>query len=479
MELSFFNVKVPLRDGNCLIYNSATLQLLRLTSDECVKYEKCHFDGPYDPLLLLLRTKGFICESATKQYQSLIDSDLADKKLLSRSMNLTLMLTEGCNFSCSYCNQGLIKDPKKIDQDSITKVLSYVSRHEDLRDLNISWYGGEPLLAFSDIVNFSTHFKDFCDGRGVRYTSSILTNGYLLTSDKALALYNAGVKSAQVSLDGFADYHDQTRFPNAHIGSYEKILTNIKDVLATSTINIVARVNVSKRNIQGMFSLVEDISSRGIPCDKFSMYFALVYDPASSQLDDAGDVSSDIISEFEFYAEQELNLIQKLDVHNIKVALDIDEHMGDCLVTRHNSFAINAYGDLFKCYIPISNQDFKLGNVSDFDSAKKSDLFRKWNSWTAFNDDSCKKCRLLGSCRGGCPLHFVSESHKSMGMHCPTSKLRFNEHLFRRALNSGLVVHSDWDPNYSPTQLSSLIFDYPTGYINVPDLIGTEIGKAP
>ena len=474
MQLSFFNVRVPLKHGNCLIYNSATQQLLRLSSAEFIKYESCQFDSPYDPLLILLRSKGFICESSSSQYQHLINSDLADKKVLSRSMSLTLMMTEGCNFSCSYCNQGLIKDPKKIDPATISRVLSYVSSHEGLRDLSLTWYGGEPLLAFRDILDFSGQFKTLCAERNIRYTSSVLTNGYLLTPDKAQLLYCAGVRTAQVSIDGFAEEHDRSRYPNKNQGSYQRILSNILDVLATNTMSIIARVNVSKLNINNVPLLIDDISNRGIPCDKFSMYFSLVYDPASSQLDDAGDVASDIISDYEQYAEIELNLLRQLDSLNIKAALDIDEHMGDCLVTRHNSFAINPYGDLFKCYIPISNPAFKLGDVLDFETAKHSDIYRKWNSWTAFNDASCKQCRLLGSCRGGCPLHFVSQSHETMGTHCPTSKLRFNEHLFRRGLNSGLVSVSDWDPEHSPTQLSSLTFDYPSEHVQVPDLIGIE-----
>lgn len=474
MESSYFNVKVPLKYGDCLVYNSATQQLLRLTAEELVKFDACLFDGPYDYLLLLLRSKGFVCKSALIQYQQLIDSDLSDKKLSSQSMSLTLMMTEGCNFSCSYCNQGLIKDPKKIDQQSISKVLSYVARHEDLKNLNLSWYGGEPLLVIADVLSFSSQFKEFCEKKAIQYLSTILTNGYLLTSDKADQLFGSGVKCAQVSMDGFATYHDNSRFPNKHTGSYEKILNNIANVLKNTGLSVVLRVNVNKHNIDSIPLLIDDIKNRDIPCDNFSMYFSLIYDPALSQLKDAGDVGSDIIFEYEQYAQIELELLQRLDSYNINVALDIDEHMGDCLVTRHNSFAINPYGELFKCYIPISNQDFKLGDVSDFDAAKKSDIFVKWNSWTAFNDEDCKRCRLLGSCRGGCPLHFVSTSHENLGPRCPTSKLRFNEHLFRRAVNSGLATKKDWDYNLSSTQISSLSFKYPSDNIRIPDFISLK-----
>ncbi|MCP9881892.1 SPASM domain-containing protein [Cyanobium sp. Alchichica 3B3-8F6] len=474
METSFFNVKVPLKHGESLVYNSATQQLLRLNPLELAKLNTCQFDSIYDPLLLMLRSKGMVCESAPKQYQHLINSDLADKKIFSRSMSLTLMMTEGCNFSCSYCNQGLDKDPKKIDQSTVSKVLSYVSRHEDLRKLHISWYGGEPLLAFKEIVEFSTQFKGFCKAQKIYYSSSVLSNGYLLSPEKAQKLLDAGVKNAQISMDGYVDSHDSSRFPSKHTGSYNKILDNVKDVLAATSMNIVVRVNVSKRNIDGIPKLVEDISRREIPCERFSMYFALVYDPSNSQLEDAGDVGTDIISEYQEYADAELSFLRCLDSHHIKAALDIDEHMGDCLVTRHNSFAINPYGDLFKCYIPISNPTFKLGDVSDFDAAKESDTFRKWNSWTAFNDEYCKKCRLVGSCRGGCPLHFVSKPHEDMGMHCPTSKLCFNEHLFRRAINNGLVSKDDWDETLSPTKLSSLSFEYPSDCIQVPDLVSLK-----
>ena len=459
VEKSFFNVEVPLAGNTLLIYNSISKELIKLAEDDTLKYIENNFTDIYYPTWMLMSSRKMLCSNSNKQYKSLVQLDYKSKKLNNEHMSLTLMMSEACNFSCSYCNQGQNKDHVKISNETINYVNDYIKGTSELKKLIISWYGGEPLLAFNEILEFSNMINDVCKSCGVEYSASIITNGFLLTNHRAKELYKVGIHNAQVTIDGSKTFHDRTRYANEQMGSYDIIMKNITDVLNDTEMWVCLRVNVNNDNLDGMDMFISDLSNRGFANKKLSVYFSLIYDPTASLLPDAVDVDASLMKDYKTYAEKELDLLKLLDKHSINVALDIDEHEGDCLLTRSNSIAIDPKGNLFKCYIPISNDEFSVGTVENIRGMKANKIYSAWDSWSPFTQDGCKTCKLLGSCRGGCPLHFVSKSHQNLGYKCPTSKLMFNEHLFRKAYNKGLLDLSDWDESRSPTKLESLIFE--------------------
>jgi len=459
MESSLFNVTVPLREGEILLYNSISKAIVRLNRIDSIDYMNECFSDVFYPTWNILRKNRMLTTSKIDQYNQLKTHDLRTKKIEGKHLSLTLMMSEGCNFSCSYCNQGLDKDKTTISEETIDKVIEYIEKQKDLQSLDVSWYGGEPLLSYQNIVYFAQKLITYCKQNQIDYKSNIITNGYLLTVDRAKGLFDHGVRVVQISLDGSRIDHDQSRFTNAKKSTYDIIMHNVKDVLESIPLHIVSRINVTKDNINRLKDLIDDIVSLGLGGKRISIYFAAIYDPSLSNLEDTCDISEQLIPQNRSYALVELDLIKYADVKGIKIALDIDEHEGDCLLTRSNSFAIDPHGNLFKCYIPISNKEFSVGSVNDFQDVTQSELFTKWDSWSPFTYDGCKNCKLLGSCRGGCPLHFVSESHKNLGSRCPTSKYAFNEHIFRRALNEGIVAESDWDSLLSQTNQQDLLFN--------------------
>ena len=134
----------------------------------------------------------------------------------------------------------------------------------------------------------------------------------------------------------------------------------------------------------------------------------------------------------------------------------INETKGNCIATQSNSFVIRPNGDLHKCYIPVSNKSNSCGSIFDVNTVFSSEVYKKWNSWSAFSEDNCSTCKLLGSCRGGCPINYISEAYSSETYKCPPSKLFFNEHIFDRARDKGLVSSDDWDNDHSSTSLENL-----------------------
>jgi AdoMet-dependent heme synthase len=120
--------------------------------------------------------------------------------------------TNECNLRCSHCyhrnrkeNPTLLKNPEMSFEEVIQML-------KDLKKVSSDWSleprfhisGGEPLLR-GDLINI----LDYSMGEGI--TTRLLTNGTLITPEKARAIYKKGVKSIQISIDGTEERHNKIR----------------------------------------------------------------------------------------------------------------------------------------------------------------------------------------------------------------------------------------------------------------------------
>lgn len=457
MHHSFFNVLVPLKDKRLLLYNSLSLEIAVISIEEYAQIASGYYSD-FHPRILDYLQSGFITPEPQEQYSSAADSDYIFKKK-NPFIHLTIMMSESCNFSCNYCNQGQDKDKLILSGsvvDEICKYILNVSAYNSVVD--VSWFGGEPLLSLEKLLKYNLKIQDTCSQVGAKLKSRVLTNGYLLTKKNALRLYNNNVRVVQVSFDGDQISHNASRYVKQGVDTYDIILGNLKTVLESlpSDFKLSLRVNVSKLNLNGLPGLVRDLDSRGFSEFKnLVVYWGHIYDPTTSKIEDALNID-DIILDHSTFGKAELELNRLLLEYGFRASHTINETRGNCIATQKNSFVIRPNGELHKCYIPVSNTDNSCGSIFDVNCAISSDTFKKWDSWSAFEQDNCSGCRLLGSCRGGCPINYISENYSHQTYKCPPSKLYFNEHVFDRAVRQGLLSMDDWDEELSPTRLDAL-----------------------
>lgn len=122
-----------------------------------------------------------------------------------RRLNLILFPTERCNLRCVYCYEDFQVGRMRPDVVSAIKAL-LDRRSADLDALDLSWFGGEPLLA-KDIVYDLSEYAQQRAKAGLSYRANMTTNGYLLDVDTASRLVALGVTFFQISLDGFGAQH--------------------------------------------------------------------------------------------------------------------------------------------------------------------------------------------------------------------------------------------------------------------------------
>ena len=146
--------------------------------------------------------------------------------LRSDILHLILLPTEQCNFRCTYCYERFgIGQMSCATQQAVCRLIQH---RRDLKRLQISWFGGEPLVAFRVVRHIAAFAQQFCQDTGIEYQSDMTTNGYLLDTVRAQELLDLAVADFQVSLDGDREEHDRTRIQVDGRGSFDRIMENLK-----------------------------------------------------------------------------------------------------------------------------------------------------------------------------------------------------------------------------------------------------------
>lgn len=166
---------------------------------------------------------------------------------------IMLHVTNACNFRCVYCVQS--HEATRMDDVTCEKVLKLISNQaRKHKKIEISWFGGEPLLEYETICSLMEQARQICADCNCELIANITTNGYLLTSEKAKKLRDLNIVWMQITIDGKKENHDKNRMLINGMGTYERVFENILSVLSWG-IHVILRINVNEQNI----SDVEDI----------------------------------------------------------------------------------------------------------------------------------------------------------------------------------------------------------------------------
>ncbi|MCU0289103.1 MAG: radical SAM protein, partial [Acidobacteria bacterium] len=147
-------------------------------------------------------------------------ANILEKKM--ELTNLTFIVTDACNFNCTYCPQK--KEKKNITGETIRAAVDFFypflsNRHE----VYIGFYGGEPLLAF-DQIKYAVRLlleKNKQENKKMQFT--LTTNGSLI-NEPVLKFFDKHHFALQLSFDGLAQEKSRQR------GSLPQILEIIKQV---------------------------------------------------------------------------------------------------------------------------------------------------------------------------------------------------------------------------------------------------------
>ncbi len=303
-----------------------------------------------------------------------------------RKLNLFLLPTEKCNFRCTYCYEDFILGVMKPELVTAIKKL-IANRVSDLDVLEISWFGGEPLLAKSVIYEISSHIVSLaCEQSKLKYRANITTNGFILDLDTFNKLVSLGLQTFQISLDGDSPLHNRTRLKANGKGTFETIWQNLLAIRSTNhEVTIVLRVHFAPDTWHQLFSLVDLINDEFGDDPRFSVFL--------KGIEPLGGPNNDRI-----------RVIPEADKAKIKQSLEdrlyprlIYKPPSDgqyvCYASKANSLVIRSNGEIAKCTVAFSDPRNRIGHLNlDGTVHIDRDLFLPWLKGLETGDTATLAC---------------------------------------------------------------------------------------
>lgn len=170
--------------------------------------------------------------------------------------SLNLEVTRRCNLRCDFCPYWRQGDKEKPLED-----YAPIIRH--LNPLHLTFTGGEPLLRH-DLEKVIRNIR-------VQTTfvyMNLITNGTLLTIDRALSLWNAGLNQLSVSLDFPDERHDEYR---GRKGLWRHLEGLLPQLAKTEIDNLALNTVIMKENVNDLMEIAQMAKKWGFKVS-FSTY---------------------------------------------------------------------------------------------------------------------------------------------------------------------------------------------------------------
>jgi len=327
-----------------------------------------------------------------------------------------LILSEDCNLRCTYCFDNYLSDRENkctIDNimsiDIIPNLLLFIDSTKSKENINISLFGGEPLLNWEFFTKFVIEAKK---RYGNNCSISTVTNGTLLTTEKIdfLKYYDIGVS---ISLDGI-ELANICRINKNNENTWNSVINILPEVISKIP-NINIKMVVNKENYKYLYDSYKFLI-------KLIPSVEILFNYHTDWLTDT------VLKEIEevyyklFIQEKEIPFISLQKFVNKNYICGTDNFCGDA----KDTISINPKGELFFChqFIPKLNDKYSgrlmsYGNIIDgFINKDIYNIFKdrtKFNKWSKIVN--CENCDAKSWCKGGCMAeHYNYNNNESFSI---------------------------------------------------------------
>jgi uncharacterized protein len=422
---SRFNVVSSTDDGEVILFNSFTGAIATFTKDEDVLsvLRKKGVKGELPVNLKPLVESGFLVSSSVNEdiraqflHQSLHRTDL---------MHLVVMPTEACNFRCTYCYQTFPRGTMKQEvRDGLKQLIEQKGRN--LQHLTISWFGGEPILAFDVIKELSESIIHSADRHGFEYSAEMATNGFGLTLERFRSLLRWNVRRFMITLDGLEDMHDSRRFLTGGGKTFQQIIQNLIEIRSTKEdFEIYIRVNFDEGNLSGIPEFLAYLGGLFAGDSRFQTFCRPVGRWGGSNDGDL-PICDNRTAESKIWEFTEQGLAKGLGMSSI-IESFLTPTGSICYAAKPHSFVIGADGCLYKCTCSFEEEFNHVGSLLPDGSLDINyDKLALWVTSGEEKDEGCRSCFYRPACQGNhCPLYRMRTGKRP----CPYEKRKIKKVL--------------------------------------------------
>jgi uncharacterized protein len=298
-----------------------------------------------------------------------------------------------------------------IDVDAVYKSIEQLWADGVAVSKQIMLFGGEPLQRVNkDLVSYLVN-----QGlqRGFRF--SAITNGHDLNGFIEL-LGKDKIDAIQITLDGPKTIHDRRRRSLDGTSSFDRIISNIRQAVQESDVQITVRVNIDEENYPEFKELLEVFRHEGwLGHNKIAVNAAIVYQKdvcgAAYPLQDPTKIRAELLDEAKEYSNIAVGCPQANQGEMVFSALFSGKpyilHSAYCGASS-GTYIFLPGGKVSCCLESIGEKSSYIGNYSTDGLVLNEDIVRRRFGRSATKIPECADCKYCLVCAGGCSLYAES-----------------------------------------------------------------------
>jgi len=363
---------------------------------------------------------------------------------------LCLNVAHNCNLSCSYCFAGAgslgrtdVLMPLATARQAVDFLLSNSGTR---RNLEIDFFGGEPLLNMPVVEATVAYARERGRAEGKKFGFTLTTNALLLDDQVSRFLLENGI-NAVLSIDGRPETHDRLRRTHGGKGSHAQVVSRIMHYLELHRTWPDPKGYCYVRGTFTGYNLDFAQEFRylaGLGIDDISLEPVVAKSEADYAL--LQQHLPAIAEEYRRLAEDYLEVAASgREIRLFHFEIDLDG--GPCLPkllsgcgAGHSYLAVSAQGDLYPCHQFIGRESFRIGNVSG--GALRDDLIEQFRTAHVYAKAKCRQCWAKFLCSGGCQAHCQLENNDILNppeLACQMMRRRLECALYVRSRKEQLV----------------------------------------
>ena len=343
---------------------------------------------------------------------------------------LCLHISHNCNLTCGYCfadggsYRGCAADmPFDVAKRAVDMLMQ---RSGGRKNLEIDFFGGEPLLNLETVKRTVDYAKERALREDKQFKFTLTTNGLLL-SDSTIDYLCAEMENVVLSIDGRQEVHDRVRRTRAGGGSFDLILDKfLRFKQARGDKSYYVRGTFTSQNLD----FCEDVLFlNDLGFDQISVEPVVL--PYGHELAIKEHHLPQIAREYEKLARIYLER-RKTEKWFSFFHFVIDLENGPCLKKRLTGcgaggeyLAVTPSGEIYPCHQFAEDSGFLTGNVHD--GALDEGVRGTFCASSLLTKPDCQNCFAKYHCSGGCAansIHYAGGINRAHTVTCEMMKKR-------------------------------------------------------
>lgn len=364
MKPSLYNHIIRRRGRPQLLYNILGRRLLELSPVQSAMYGGLAVpltrnlmnlrDPAVEQFLQLLLEQGFFIPDDRQETLELEVSSQQHRFDPGR-LCLWVQATTRCEENCPECPYR--QESADLGQAALERLEGLVgSRSGRLRELEVTWFGGEPTLNWEAVSALNGRFAEAASSQGFRYQWNVISNGR-----------SHHLKTILIPTDTPA-----------------RVWLNLESLDS-------AEFDVNSTTLLAGFNGVEP-SLRKLPPRS-----RIRFQPARPSARLCRNLNG-FCQRTPSFSDEELETVRGVLDSGFRVDNLPEPGLVPCPAADPQSFIMDTGGNLYKCWNSLGRPQHGLPGIDDLLHPN----FARWLDWNPFRVYHCRNCNILPWCLGGC-----------------------------------------------------------------------------